>query len=284
MKNSLKQSIHLLFSAGVLFFTVAQNASADSSSTYTLVGETTLIATSSNGSMTVTPAAVGSGISIFSSNCNSTELPLITSSSPVVTITGVSNCNLNLSVPISLLVELYTDNGAVQSSGAFPSIIVRAKNGPVTVSGSSGTLVDATSTNGDVRLSDIGVLGSKLTAGSDNGDVRLTRVNGPFSVKAVNGDIIGNTVVFPGGSQSSFTNSNGDISLRKVTVTKRARDNKNFKLTARGSTRNGSVRISSGPRTQGSRRFSNSGTVFSGVEPKASVTLRTVNGDVLFLR
>lgn len=283
MIRIFKQLVNVLCLAILLFVADVQVVSADAVGSYSLVGETTLKASSSNGSITVTSVVGLSEISVFSNSCNSTELPVISTLASVVTITGIENCNLSLSVPVSLLVELSSYNGSVQSTGAFPSVVVRAKNGGVTVSASNATLLDAKTTNGDVRLTDVGVLGSKLVASSDNGFVRLTRANGPFSVRAVNKDIVGNTLVFPGDSVSTFNNKNGDIKISKVSVTKR-QDGKSYKLTATSSTKNGRVVISRGATSRGNRRYANGQTVFSGVEPKASTSLRTINGDISFLR
>ena len=254
-------------------------AHADTTSSYTLAGESTAVISSDNGAVTLHSGEVGV-IVVQQVGCSAEEEPIIGHTPGELVVQGNANCDLVVFAPSNILMVINAENGAATSDGFFHELLIYSSNSGVTVRGERSHSVSAISGNGDISISN--VVGS-ISADTSNGIVELRNNTGSYRVHSGNGGITGRNLTFTAGSSNIFTSNNGSINISRVRTQVLAKNRKSG-LTARGRTSNGTVTISTSFSNKAkSRRSSLSSEVYRGPQ-KISVKLVSQNGDVRFVR
>jgi len=166
---------------------------------------------------------------------SSVEGDTLTISVPRHAKLGTNNvgASLYLTVPEGVEIDIYTANGSVESTNAFPSPRVRTSNGSITMIASSGP-VELRTSNGRINLSnDTGDVEAKTSNGQifysgNSSDVELVTSNGSIEVSLPDG----------WNGKGYFDTSNGNIKVLCAGT---------LNCSLSGRTSNGKIRVD-GPR------------------------------------
>lgn len=149
---------------------------------------------------------------------------------------GTNNvgASLYLTVPEGVELDIYTANGSVETTDAFPSPKVRTSNGSITVIASSGP-VELRTSNG--RISLVNATGGEVEAKTSNGPIYYEGASRDFELKTSNGSI---RIELPDGwdGKGYLDTSNGNIEVKCAGQ---------LNCSLSGSTSNGKIKVY-GPR------------------------------------
>jgi DUF4097 and DUF4098 domain-containing protein YvlB len=142
---------------------------------------------------------------------SSVEGDTLTISVPRHSKLGTNNvgASLYLTLPEGVEIDIYTANGSVESTDAFPSPKVRTSNGAITMIASSGP-VELRTSNGRINLTN--ETGGDVEAKTSNGPIFYSGTSRDMELLTSNGSI---EVVLPNGwdGQSYFETRNGNIKI-----------------------------------------------------------------------
>ncbi|HEX4934391.1 MAG TPA: DUF4097 family beta strand repeat-containing protein [Gemmatimonadaceae bacterium] len=116
---------------------------------------------------------------------------------------------MTVKVPRGTLVRATSGNGDVSLAASVAEAHVSSGNGKVRVSGVSGR-VDASSGNGEVSVDNAT---GPVAARSGNGDVTIGTVNGPVNASSGNGDIRVRMEKLTGSDDMEFSSGNGRVEV-----------------------------------------------------------------------
>jgi DUF4097 and DUF4098 domain-containing protein YvlB len=120
-----------------------------------------------------------------------------------------AKANITVSVPRGTILRATSGNGEVSVAAAVAELRASSGNGKVRVSRVEGR-VEASTGNGMVTIDDVG---GPVKVSSGNGDVSIGTVRGPVNASTGNGDILARMTRLDGTEDMEFSSGNGRIEL-----------------------------------------------------------------------